>query len=134
MILGLGCDIVEISRFDKGESFLRHFMRKYFTTVEITEILQKRNCRNYEELIVAAATRFAAKEAAAKALGTGFRNGITLKDIEIQHDSHGKPEIVLYNKALSRAYEIAGGQEFKIYLTLSNERAYANAVAVIEKV
>ncbi len=134
MILGLGCDIVEISRFDKGESFLRHFMRKYFTTVEITEILQKRNCRNYEELIVAAATRFAAKEAAAKALGPGFRNGITLKDIEIQHDSHGKPEIVLYNKALSRAYEIAGGQEFKIYLTLSNERAYANAVAVIEKV
>ena len=133
MILGLGCDIVEISRFDKGDNFLRHFMRKYFTAKEIEEIRQKRSNQNYEELKITVATRFAAKEAVAKALGTGFRNGITLKDIEVQHDSVGKPEIILYNQALSRAYEIANRQEFRVYLTLSNERAYSNAVAVIEK-
>lgn len=133
MILGLGCDIVEISRFDKGEVFLQRFMHKYFTVNEIKELQQKHSIRNYDELKIAVATRFAAKEAVAKALGTGFRNGITLKDIEVSHDSQGKPEIILYNRALARGYEIADRQEFKVYLTLSNERAYANAVAVIEK-
>lgn len=133
MILGLGCDIVEISRFDKGEFFLQHFMNKYFTLNEIQEIQQKHSIHNYDELKVAVATRFAAKEAVVKALGTGFRNGISLKDIEVYHDSLGKPEIILYNRALTRGYEVADRQEFKIHLTLSNERAYANAVAVIER-
>lgn len=134
MILGLGCDIVQISRFDKGDDFLQRFMCKHFTATEIKEIEQKNGIPNYDELKIAVATRFAAKEAMSKALGTGFRNGIALKDIEVVHDSQGKPEIILYNQALARAYEISNQQNFKIHLTLSNERAYANAVAIIEKI
>lgn len=133
MILGLGCDIVEISRFDKGEDFLQRFMHKHFTTNEIIEIQQK-PCNQYNDnLKIVVASRFAAKEAVSKALGTGFRDGIILKDIEIRHNQQGKPEIILYNQALARCYEIANRQEFKVHITLSNERAYANAVAVIEK-
>lgn len=132
MILGLGCDIVQISRFAKNEEFLWRFMTKYFTLDEVKEIEQKKGNYNLDELKVSVATRFAAKEAASKALGTGFRNGITLKDIEIIHDSLGKPEITLYNKALTQAYQISGGREFNVHLTLSNEREYANAVVVIE--
>ena len=132
MILGLGCDIVQISRFAKSEDFLWRFITKYFTLAEIEEIEQKKANANFNDLKISVATRFAAKEAAVKALGTGFRNGITLKDIEIKHDSLGKPEISLYNKALSYAYQIAKGQKFNIHLTLSNEREYANAVVVIE--
>ncbi len=130
MIYGLGCDIVQISRFAKDEFFLQRFMSKYFTLNEINEITRKN--KKTDELKIAVATRFAAKEAAAKALGTGFRNGITLKDIEIIHDSLGKPEITLYNKALTRAYQIAQGGKFNIHLTLSNEKEYANAVVVLE--
>lgn len=130
MIYGLGCDIVQISRFAKDELFLQRFMSKYFTLNEINEITRKN--KNTEDLKIAVATRFAAKEAAAKALGTGFRNGITLKDIEIIHDSLGKPEITLYNKALTYVYQIAKGGKFNIHLTLSNEKEYANAVVVLE--
>lgn len=130
MIHGLGCDIVQISRFAKDESFLQRFMTKYFTLNEINEIKQKNE--NIEGRRCAVATRFAAKEAASKALGTGFRNGITLKDIEVIHDSLGKPEIRLYNKAQTLVYQIAQGRQINIHLTLSNEREYANAVVVLE--
>ena len=78
------------------------------------------------------ATRFAAKEAVSKALGSGFQKGITLKDIEIMHNKLGKPEVNLYNNALARAYYVSDNQEFKMHITLSNEREYVNAVAVIE--
>lgn len=132
MIHGLGCDIVQISRFAKDERFLQRFMSKYFTLNEIDEIKRKKKVENIEELRTAVATRFAAKEAAVKALGTGFRDGITLKDIEILHDSRGKPEITLYNKALTTAYQIAEGRQANLHLTLSNEREYANAVVVLE--
>ncbi|MCM1323459.1 MAG: holo-ACP synthase [Acetobacter sp.] len=133
MILGLGCDIVQISRFAKGEAFLQRFMHKYFTINEIREVGRKHHIPSYEELMVIVATRFAAKEAVVKALGTGFSRGITLKDIEVCHDSQGKPEIILYGNALARAYEMTSKQAYKVYLSLSNEREYANAVAVIEQ-
>lgn len=132
MIHGLGCDIVQISRFAKDERFLQRFMSKYFTLNEVGEIKQKKKLENIEELRIAVATRFAAKEAAVKALGTGFQNGITLKDIEILHDSLGKPEMKLYNKALTYVYQIAKGRQTNLHLTLSNEREYANAVVVLE--
>lgn len=132
MILGLGCDIVQISRFAKGEDFLLRFIKKSCTLNEIIEIENKRNDKDVESLKMMVATRFAAKEAVSKALGSGFRDGITLKDIEITHDKLGCPQVTLYGKAISRAYLISKNQEFKVYLTLSNEREYANAVAVIE--
>ncbi len=134
MILGLGCDIVQVTRFAKDKTFLLRFIKKCFTMKEIAE-LEKRNLYHEDEsLRLATATRFAAKEAVAKALGSGFRFGITLKDIEIVHDSLGCPNVNLYCKALSRAFSVSQNQNFKIHLTISNEREYVNAVAVLEKI
>ena len=132
MILGLGCDIVQVSRFAKGEKFLLRFIEKYFTDNEKDELIARIRLDDDAALILAVATRFAAKEAVAKALGSGFQKGITLKDVEIVHDNLGKPEVNLYNNALARAYYISDNQEFKMHITLSNEREYVNAVVVLE--
>lgn len=132
MILGLGCDIVQISRFAKDRLFLVHFMKRCCSAKEISEIEQKNINQETGNLSVAVATRFAAKEAVSKALGSGFRNGISMKDIEIVHDSMGCPAVNLYAKALSRAYFVSQSRNFRILLTLSNEREYVNAVAVLE--
>ena len=80
MILGLGCDIALVSRFAKDRDFILRFIKKYFTAAE-TEELQDKIEKSEKSLILEIATRFAAKEAVAKALGSGFRFGITLKDI-----------------------------------------------------
>jgi holo-[acyl-carrier protein] synthase len=132
MILGLGCDIVQVSRFAKKQEFLLHFMKKYFTDNEINELENKIKQEDLNLLTLAVATRFAAKEAVSKALGSGFQKGITLKDVEIVHNKLGKPEVNLYNNALARAYYISDNQDFKMHITISNEREYVNAVAVIE--
>ena len=132
MILGLGCDIVQVSRFAKGEAFLLRFIKKYFTEREFKELERKIKLQDVAILTLAVATRFAAKEAVSKSLGSGFQKGITLKDVEIVHNASGKPIVNLYNKALVQAYYISNNQEFKMHLTLSNEREYVNAVAVLE--
>ena len=132
MILGLGCDIVQVSRFAKGEAFLLRFIKKYFTEREFKELERKIKLQDIATLTLAVATRFAAKEAVSKSLGSGFQKGITLKDVEIVHNASGKPIVNLYNKALVQAYYISNNQEFKMHLTLSNEREYVNAVAVLE--
>lgn len=134
MIMGIGCDIVKVSRFAKDRSFLLHFIKKYLTLKEINELELKKQTRDLEHLVLSVATRFAAKEAVVKALGSGFRDGITLKDIEIVHDELGCPYVNLYNRALMRAYYVTRNQNFKLHLSLSNEREYTNAVAVIEAV
>ena len=132
MILGLGCDIVQISRFAKGKDFLFRFMEKHFTHKEITELKEKKNINDIDVLTPSVASRFAAKEAVSKALGTGFRDGITLKDIEIIHDKLGKPLVNLHDKALFKCQEIAKNQRYIVHITISNEKEYANSVAVIE--
>ena len=134
MILGIGCDIVKISRFAKGTSFLNHMMKKHFTLAEIDEI--KKQTANLTEpmLAMAIATRFSGKESVSKALGSGFQDGITLKDIEILHDEMGCPHVNLYNQALSRAYFVSKNQQFIIHITLSNEKEFTNTVAVMESI
>ena len=132
MILGLGCDIVQTSRFAKDNVFLLRFMQKYFSHNEIKELEEKNIINSTEKLLQSVASRFSAKEAVAKALGTGFRDGIVLKDIEILHDDLGCPKVALYNKALARCCEIANNKKHTIHLTISNEKEYVNSVAIIE--
>ena len=134
MILGIGCDIVKISRFAKEENFLQRFMKKYLTVKEVEEIKNKKEYQKIEGLVLAVATRFAGKEAVAKALGMGFQEGITLKDIEIIHDELGCPHVTLYKNALHRAYELSKNQKVNMHITLANEQEYANAVAVLESI
>ncbi len=134
MILGLGCDIVQVSRFAKKEDFLLKFIKKHFTSCEQKELEPKIKSGDVKVLTLAVATRFAAKEAVSKALGTGFQNGITLKDVEITHNTLGAPIVTLYNKALMRAFQASDNKEIKLHLTLSNEKEYVNAVAILESI
>ena len=86
MIYGVGTDVVEVSRIAKAlERFGDGFAKKILSPEEFL-VFQKNNLK--ENFL---AKRFAAKEAFAKALGTGFRNDLNFKDIEIMNDKFGKP-------------------------------------------
>ncbi|MGL4982351.1 MAG: holo-ACP synthase [Treponemataceae bacterium] len=117
MIVGTGCDIVKVSRFEKwleNQSFLNRFFHEdEIPTVKTPESL---------------ASRFAAKEAFVKALGTGFR-GISLKNICVISDDLGKPFLKLYNDA----HTIIEEKNVKaIHLSLSHEKEYAIAFVILE--
>lgn len=117
MIKGIGTDIIEISRIkDAKESFYK----SVFTSRELLKL----HGSKYNSL----AGMFAAKEAVAKALGTGFM-GFAPRDIEIVQDEKGKPFCFLNNGAEERLKEI-GGKD--VYISISHSKENAVAVAVIE--
>lgn len=121
MILGLGTDLVKIARIEAVMArFGERFLNRCFTDAERAR--GKNNPRFY-------AKRFAAKEAAAKALGTGFRGGILLKDIEVANTESGAPSLILHGAALGRLKAMA--PKTSLHLSLSDERDQALAVVVI---
>jgi holo-[acyl-carrier protein] synthase len=125
MIIGLGTDIVEIKRIK--ESITKHseiFIDKIFTDNEKLEASKRSNNITYY------AGRWAAKEALAKALGTGFGKMCSWKDISIENDIHGKPIITLSGSAADTLKKLNG---INIHLSISHEREYANATVIIEK-
>ncbi len=86
MIHGIGVDVVTISRIDKVyQRFGDRFIRRILHAEEITQLASKK------QIVPFLAKRFAVKEAAVKALGTGERAGVLLRDFYIQHDELGKP-------------------------------------------
>ncbi len=122
-IVGIGIDLIEISRIEKA--FLRFgnlFLHKIFTPNE-----QNSFPKQIKAPMLAA--RFAAKEAAVKALGTGFSEGISFKDIEIFKLSNGKPELYLYRKAQKKALMLG---IHKTLVTLTHTRDNAGAVVIFE--
>lgn len=124
MIFGTGIDLIEVGRIKKQVEKGKRFSKRIFTQKEIEYCEQKRNrAQNY-------AARFAAKEAFLKAIGTGWRNGMKFKDIEIVNNELGKPEIVLYGRAKSFAEE--NGLK-NIQVSLSHLKDLAGAMVVIEK-
>ena len=124
MIFGIGTDITKISRFASSAEKLAE---KYFTKDEMAEITARG-----ENIVSAAAKRFAAKEACGKAIGTGFRDGLYLRHIEILHEKNGKPYINLYEKADEYMKNNAG--EYHIHVSISDDGEYAQAFVVIEKI
>ena len=122
MILGIGIDIVHISRMKRwhGESGL---LKRYFHARELAEAT-----RRGPSVVHSLAARFAAKEAFGKALGTGLRD-LRLRDIEVENDVHGKPCIVLHGEALDRFRRMGGSG---LFVSLTHERDNAIAVVVIE--
>lgn len=124
-VAGIGTDLVEIARLESALTrFGEHFAARILGEPELTEW---RAARRSPRML---AKRFAAKEAAAKALGTGFRDGIRLCDIQVCHDELGKPLLVLEGEAARRAAELGvTGSE----LSLSDERQYALAFVVLLK-
>ena len=119
MIVGIGCDLANINRFEKA---LAKFGGRFVNRERLTP----------KEHACAAAKRFAAKEACTKALGTGFRDGIFMRDIEIVHQPSGKPELYLQNGARRRLEEICGGAAFKIHVTMTDDYPWAQAFVIIE--
>ena len=125
MIFGIGTDISQVDRFEKWVKNPQMFMR-FFNSAEIMESGSiQAQCQHY-------AARFAAKEAFSKALGTGIA-GFELKEVYIQNDGLGKPELKVEGKALELLKERAG-DDFCLHVSLSHEKEYALAFVVIESV
>ena len=123
MIIAIGCDIIELERIKKAAA-RENFCRRIFTQAELAYAKNK----SEQGAIASLAAFFAAKEAAAKALGTGIGK-VSLQDIEVGHEESGKPYITFYNEALSLAQALG---VVKIHLSLSHSREYAIATAVLE--
>lgn len=117
---GLGTDIIEIDRVRK----VYHRFGKRFLMRTFTELEQK-YCSNFHDPSVRLAARFAAKEAIAKALGTGFREGLSFLDIEVLNDSLGRPYV-----NLSHTLEKKLGL-YHLVVSLSHCKEYATATALI---
>lgn len=131
MIIGTGIDLLDVRRLEK--IMAKHedrFKGRYFTDVEI-KMAAMRQKAGLE--VLAIAKRYAAKEACAKALGTGFIDGIYMKDIEVTNDVLGKPSLTLYGGALARLEEITpDGKAAVLHLSLTDEPPYAQAQVMIE--
>lgn len=126
MIVGVGTDIVAVERM--AQSLSRHDGRiaeKILSPSELAEFEQRSGKMRAHFL----AKRFAAKEAAAKALGTGFRDGITLPQIEIGHDALGKPQLQWSGAAQEQFESI---QATVSHLSISDEESHAVAFVVLE--
>ncbi|APQ75632.1 holo-ACP synthase [Clostridium botulinum] len=123
MIYGIGTDITEIRRIEKAITRNKNFINKLFTKNEM-DLWEKKNFKL--EFI---AGRFAAKEAISKALGTGIRD-FNFKDIEIINNELGKPKVILKPKAEDIIRKIS--QSHKIHLSISHEKEYAIAYALLE--
>ncbi len=124
MIVGLGTDIAEIERIEKalnrsGDAFAQRIL----TENELQVFIQLKQRGRY------LAKRFAAKEAASKALGTGIAHGVSFQDFEISNDDNGKPVLTLSGKALQIAQASAVQN---LHITISDERHYAVATVILE--
>ncbi|PJC86289.1 holo-ACP synthase [Vibrio sp. HA2012] len=123
-ILGLGTDIAEIGRIEQAlERSGEAFAERILAEPEMTVFAGLKQKSRY------LAKRFAAKEAASKALGTGIAHGVTFHDFVVSNDEHGKPVLVLSHKAL----EIAQGMGVKhTHISISDERHYAVVTVLFE--
>ncbi len=130
MICGIGTDIVNIKRLDKGREFLNRFIRRCLNENERQQ-LTHRCFTDISAEILYLAKRFAAKEAVSKALGTGFRDGINLSNIEIFNDALGCPGVKLSGQA-EQYMKAKYGDNYRVYLSLSDDYPFAVAFAVIE--
>ncbi len=127
MIIGLGSDLVDIRRIERAiERFGDRFKSRIFTDRE--RIKSERRVTTVESY----ARRFAAKEACAKALGTGFRLGVFWRDMEVINLPSGKPTMHLYGGAANRLVSITpSGMATQIDLSLTDEPPLAQAIVII---
>lgn len=122
-IIGIGTDMCAVSRMEKAIG-KQHFYTRVFLEGERAYLDRKEKTRAQS-----AAAMFAAKEAVAKALGTGFARGVMPWSIEVLHGENGAPGVRLHGDALTRLEEIGSG---RVLLSLTHEGDMAMAFAVIE--
>ena len=118
-----GIDLLEVKRIKKIYlNYQNKFLKKIFTDSEIKQI--KKNQKVYYKI----AGKFSAKEAVVKAMGTGFSDGIKIKDIEIINLKNGKPIINLYGKAKKRIENIESSS-----ISISNDGEFVVSIATFLK-
>jgi holo-[acyl-carrier protein] synthase len=127
-VLGLGNDLCNIERIAQSiERFGDRFINRIFTPIEQAKANGRAHTR-----IGTYAKRFAAKEAAAKALGTGFRQGVFFRDIGVVNLPSGRPTLQLTGGAAQRLAAITPtGHEAVIHLTLTDDHPWAQAIVLI---
>jgi holo-[acyl-carrier protein] synthase len=128
MILGIGSDLCDINRVEATLSrFGERFIQKIFTPVERDRSDGRRmRAASY-------AKRFAAKEACAKALGTGIRHGVFWRDMGVVNARSGTPTMALTGGALARLQAMTPpGYSAHIHLTITDDHPYAQAFVIIE--
>lgn len=125
MIFGIGTDIVSVPRMQQAlDRHGERVARRILTTDEMEDYSQTGQPAAF------IAKRFAAKEAAVKALGLGFSEGISMRNIAVRHDPKGKPLLVLSGRALELAEQLGVGEAF---LSLADERDHALAFVTLQK-
>lgn len=125
MILGLGTDLVRVARME--EIIARHGERFAEKVLTAGELVEYRASRHPARLL---AKRFAVKEAALKALGTGVQQGLTLAQVGLGHDALGRPYLILEGAAAARLQALGAGAT---HVSISDEREYALAVVIVER-
>jgi holo-[acyl-carrier protein] synthase len=125
MIVGVGIDMVEVARLEASISrFGRRFLGRLFTPAEQAYCAQRAHPAQHFS------ARFAAKEAAAKALGTGISGGVGWLDFEVQSEPGGAPRLLLHGGAAQRAAALGG---LEIVLSLTHTDTTAGAVVLFQR-
>ena len=125
-ILGIGVDIVENARISKSLKD-NLFIKRVFSNSEILIAEKIKNKKNYYS------KRFAAKEAFAKSVGTGFRNNLNFKDISIVNNKMGKPSFIIsekIKKIIKKEFKVSS---FNFFLSISDEKKYSIAYVILQK-
>lgn len=131
MIIGMGSDLIDIRRVEKTLArFGDRFIHRCFTAEEIAKAERRRAAGTH---IATYAKRFAAKEACAKALGTGFSYGVFMRDIGVINDPSGRPTLALTGGALARLQSLTpAGKTPTLHITITDEPPMAMVNVIIE--
>ncbi len=125
MIIAIGTDIVEVERIGRAITRTPRFVSRVFTEHE------QAYCESRGRIVRAQhyAARFAAKEAAFKALGTGWRDGLAWRDVEVIRDEQGAPSLI-FNEKAREIFDLSGAT--RAHLSLSHTQKYAIAFVIFE--
>ena len=126
-IVGIGVDIIENKRIKNSLKNLK-FKKRIYSTKELAQSSLSKNKVSYFS------KRFAAKEAFAKALGTGFRDNLNFKDIEIFNDKMGKPYYLKSKKISKIIHKNFNIKEYNCFLSISDEKDYSTAFTIIQSI
>jgi holo-[acyl-carrier protein] synthase len=128
VILGIGSDLIDIRRIEQSIArFGDRFLNRVFTQTE------RAKSDNRNNRIESYAKRFAAKEACSKALGTGFRKGVFMRDMGVVNKPGGQPTLALTGGAAARLAAITpAGMRAEIHVSLTDEPPLAQAIVIIE--
>mgnify|MGYP001484508448 CR=1 FL=1 len=126
-IIGNGVDIIDNIRIKKSIKNI-NFIKRIYSNTEVKESKKVRNKINFF------AKRFAAKEAFVKSIGTGFRKNINFKDISVKNTKNGKPQLIIKKKIKKMIKKNFKMTNFKIFLSLSDEKKHSIAFVIINKI